>query len=420
MSSITIKHATIKFEKMDKKEMYVNASSASSSRAKVDKNYQEIVNAWKSIEKSFTNLEGKSSGKVKQMFTQAVSAAKAKSNAASKRKSELDSGLKKDVQSYAKALLDTGTLISLITALGGGKAAAIVTPEPSTPSTPFTPTTPSTPTSPSMPSYKHGESLGTIKNPGANDRYQGCSNFTDKNGNEYVAAVQCDRDANDYHIVVFKKDKSGNFQQISSKKIASTHGNSLTTKYNPKTNKVEIYTTKKYSEKDTKVGGDVNKSFDATKIGKYEYDLKNNKFGDSKIIDLGRTCSGAVSVDQDNNLYATSTGYSLSVSKGDFTNAATTYKLQGADNLVHQSGCIHGDNYYKVMWDNANNKNHLFTYDLTKKNADGKIPFTSKLIDSGAKREIEDVSWDKNLGLIVSINNLKTKSAGRSTKFIKV
>jgi hypothetical protein len=72
------------------------------------------------------------------------------------------------------------------------------------------------------------------------------------------------------------------------------------------------------------------------------------------------------------------------------------------------------------MWDNANNKNYLFTYDLTKKNADGKISFTSKLIDSGAKREIEDVSWDKNLGLIVSINNLYTKGVGRSTEFIKV
>ena len=114
MASVTINHSTIKFEKMDKKAMYVNASSASSSRSKVDKNYQAIVNAWKSIEKSFTNLEGKSSGKVKQMFTQAVSAAKAKSNAASKRKSELDSGLKKDVQSYARTLLDTKTLESLI------------------------------------------------------------------------------------------------------------------------------------------------------------------------------------------------------------------------------------------------------------------------------------------------------------------
>jgi hypothetical protein len=114
MASVTIKHSTIKFEKMDKKAMYVNASSASSSRAKVDKNYQAIVNAWKSIEKSFTNLEGKSNGKVKQMFTQAVSAAKSKGYQASKRKSELDSGLKKDVQSYARTLLDTKTLESLI------------------------------------------------------------------------------------------------------------------------------------------------------------------------------------------------------------------------------------------------------------------------------------------------------------------
>ena len=68
MASITIKHSTIKFEKMDKKGMFVNASSAASTRAKIDKNYQDIVNAWKSIEKTFTNLEGKSSGKVKQMF----------------------------------------------------------------------------------------------------------------------------------------------------------------------------------------------------------------------------------------------------------------------------------------------------------------------------------------------------------------
>ena len=72
------------------------------------------------------------------------------------------------------------------------------------------------------------------------------------------------------------------------------------------------------------------------------------------------------------------------------------------------------------MWDKDNGKNYLFTYDLTKTNTDGKVPFTSKLIDSGAKREIEDVSWDKNLGLIVSINNLYTKANGKSTEFIKV
>ena len=57
MANITIKHSTIKFEKMDKKAMYVNASAASSSRAKVDKNYQAIVNAWKSIEKSLQILK---------------------------------------------------------------------------------------------------------------------------------------------------------------------------------------------------------------------------------------------------------------------------------------------------------------------------------------------------------------------------
>ena len=114
MANIKINHSTIKFEKMDKKAMFVNAKQASSSREKIDKNYQNIVNAWKSIEKSFTNLEGKSNGKVKQMFTQAVSAAKSKSYQASKRKSELDSGLKKDVLSYARTLLDTKTLESLI------------------------------------------------------------------------------------------------------------------------------------------------------------------------------------------------------------------------------------------------------------------------------------------------------------------
>ena len=415
MANIKIKHSTIKFEKMDKKGMYVSASSASSSRIKIDKNYQDIVNAWKAIEKSFTNLEGKSSGKVKQMFSQAVSAARAKSSAASKRKSELDSGLKKDVQSYAKTLLNTETLTSLITALAGGTVAKNpVTPTPSTPSTPDTPSTPS------MPNYKHGESLGTIANTGRNDRYQGSSIFTDKKGNEYIATVQCDKHANDYHIVIFKKNSSGKFKQVSSKKIASTHGNSLTTKYNPKTNKVEIYSTKKYSEGDIMAGGNKREVFDKTKIGKYEYDIKDNKISNGEIIDLGRKCSGSVSADADNNLYATSQGFTVSVSKGDITAPAKTYELQGASGLVHQSGCIHGDKFYKVMWDRDNGKNYLFTYDLTKTNDAGKVPFTSKLIDSGAKREIEDVSWDNNLGLVVSINNLYTKANGRSTEFIKV
>ena len=345
------------------------------------------------------------------MFTQAVSAAKAKSTAASKRKSELDTGLKKDVKAYAQTLLDTGTLTSLITALGGGKIAAAISPAP---------VTTASPTIFPVKSYKHGESLGTIVNTGKNDRYQGSSNFTDKNGNEYVATVQCDRNAKDYHIVIFKKDKAGNFQQISSKKIPLTHGNSLTTKYNPKTNKVEIYTTKSYLERDIKIDGDPNKALDKTKISRFEYDINSNKISDGKIIDLGRKCSGSVSIDTENNLYATSVRYSVSVSKGDFTNPVTTYKLQGVEGLTHQSGCLHGNKFYKVLWDRENDKNYLFTYDLSKKNNDGTVPFTSKLIDSGAKREIEDVSWDKNLGLIVSINNLYTKAKGRSTEFIKV
>ena len=415
MASITIKHSTIKFEKMDKKGMFVNTSSAASTRAKIDKNYQDIVNAWKSIEKSFINLEGKSSGKVKQMFNEAASAAKAKSNAASKRKSELDSGLKKDVQSYAKTLLNTETLTSLIAALGGGKVAIDpVTPTPSTPSTPDTPSTPN------MPSYKHGESLGTIPNSGKTVRYQGSSNFTDKNGNEYVATVLCNRYQNDYQVLIFKKDANGNFQQISSKKIPTTHGNSLSTKYNPKTNKVEIYTTQHYTEHDIKKDGSKEIGYNHSIVGKYEYDINDNKISDGKMIDLGRSCTGSVSVDADNDLYATSKGFTLSVSKGDITAPATTYKLQGAGGLINQSGCIHGNKFYKVLWDKENNKNYLFTYDLTKKNADGKVPYTSKLIDSGPKREIQDVSWDKNLGLVVSINNLYTKENGRSTEFIKV
>ena len=43
MASITIKHSTIKFEKMDKKGMFVNTSSAASTRAKIDKNYQFLT-----------------------------------------------------------------------------------------------------------------------------------------------------------------------------------------------------------------------------------------------------------------------------------------------------------------------------------------------------------------------------------------
>ena len=139
-----------------------------------------------------------------------------------------------------------------------------------------------------------------------------------------------------------------------------------------------------------------------------------------KTIDLGRNCTGSVSVDADNNLYATSKEFTLSVSKGDITAPVTTNRLQGTGGLINQSGCIHEDKFYKVLWDKENNKNYLFTYNLTKRNADGKVPYSSKLIDSGLKRAIQDVSWDNNLGLVVSINNLYTKENGRSTEFIKV
>ena len=114
MANIPIQHATIKFEKMDKDDLYVNITQAGSIRKKIDSNYNNIVNAWKNIQSSFTNLETASTGKVKQMFTQAVSAAKAKKSAASKRKSELDSGLKKDVQAYAKSILNIDWLDKFI------------------------------------------------------------------------------------------------------------------------------------------------------------------------------------------------------------------------------------------------------------------------------------------------------------------
>ena len=106
MANIPIKHSTITFEKMDEDDMYVNATAAASIRKKIDTNYQNIVNAWKKIETSFNTLQGASSGKVQQMFSQAVSAAKAKKSNASKRKSELDGGLKNDVKEYARSLLD--------------------------------------------------------------------------------------------------------------------------------------------------------------------------------------------------------------------------------------------------------------------------------------------------------------------------
>lgn len=102
----TIKHGTIAFEKVDEDDLYVNISQAASIQKKIDKNYENIVSAWKKIETSFTNLEGASTGKVKQMLNQAATASKKRKNAASKRKSDLDTGIKKDVQSFAKAVLD--------------------------------------------------------------------------------------------------------------------------------------------------------------------------------------------------------------------------------------------------------------------------------------------------------------------------
>ena len=57
-----------------------------------------------------------------------------------------------------------------------------------------------------------------------------------------------------------------------------------------------------------------------------------------KTIDLGRNCTGSVSVDADNNLYATSKEFTLSVSKGDITASATTYRLQGTGGLINLDG----------------------------------------------------------------------------------
>ena len=391
MSDIKIKHSTIKFENMDKKGMFVNVSFSTKCRNKVDKNYDEIAEAWSQIAKSFRNLAGVSSGEVLDMFNRYINAAETRRVAISKRKAELTKGLRKDIQSYAKTVLDTEAVQSFIESLGGVAVVSAVGQGISLDSI-----NQEQPTIVNTPNYNTGVSLGTIVNTGANDRYQGCSNFTDKNGNEYVAAIQCNQKENDYNLIVFKKDENGNFQQISSKKMQTTHGNSLTTKYNPETGKVEIYSTKKYTDKDL------------------------DGIGDEQVIDIDRKYTGSVSIDSDNNLYATSTGYNLRVSQGDFTNKTTKYELQGAEGLTHQSGCIHGNIFYKVMWDKKNNKNYLFTYDLTKKNSDGKVPYTQLLIDEGKSREIEDVSWDNNLGLVVSVNNKLTKKAGRSTEFIKI
>ena len=114
MANITIKHAKIKFEKMDKNTMYVNATVAAQKRKLVDTNYKNIVNAWKEIENSFTRLAGKSEGKVQQLFSEAVTAAKKKKNQASARQTELDKQLAADVKKYAETILSTETLKKLI------------------------------------------------------------------------------------------------------------------------------------------------------------------------------------------------------------------------------------------------------------------------------------------------------------------
>ena len=114
MANIPIKHATIKFEKMDKNSMYVNSKVAAANRKKVDTNYKQIENAWGEIEKSFTKLIGKSSGKVQQMFSQAVSAAKKKKSGVATRRADLDKKLNADVQAYASTLLNTKIIEELI------------------------------------------------------------------------------------------------------------------------------------------------------------------------------------------------------------------------------------------------------------------------------------------------------------------
>lgn len=416
MASIKIKHSTIKFENMDKKGMFVNVVLSSKYRTEIEKNYDEIAEAWTQIAKSFRNLAGVSSGEVLDMFNRYTNAAETRRAAISKRKAELAKGLRKDIQSYAKTVLDTEAVQSFIESLGGVAVVAAVGQ-----GIPLDSMNQEQPTIVNSIDYKTGDSLGTIVNTGANDRYQGCSNFTDKNGNEYVAAIQCNQKDNDYNLIIFKKDENGNFQQISSKKMQTTHGNSLTTKYNPETGKVELYSTKKYYPKDLDGVSGKDKKFDDDKISKFELDLNNNSITDEEIIKVKDGYTGSVSVDADNDLCAISTGYKLRVTQGEITNDTKYYALKGdSSSLTHQSGCIHGNMFYKVMWDKEKKENYLFTYDLTKTDSDGKVPYTKLLIDQGKKHEIEDVSWDKNLGLVVSINNNKKENGVKSTEFIKI
>ena len=119
MANIAIKHSKIKFEKMDKNSMYVNAAAAEKNRKKIDSNYKQIENAWSEIEKSFTKLAGKSSGKVQELFTEATTAARKKKSGVKKRREELDNKLNNDVQDYASTLLRTETMKTLISRLTG-------------------------------------------------------------------------------------------------------------------------------------------------------------------------------------------------------------------------------------------------------------------------------------------------------------
>lgn len=419
MANTKINHNSVKFNQMSKNQMYINARQAEVLRSKINSNYISITNAWKEIEKSFKKLEAQSSGTVKEMFTQAVAAAKTKGDSAEKRNAELDSGLKKDTQTYAKALLETATIAALIgNFASAGEDTEVVMSN----------------TLANGTSKSYSESLGTIDNIGNDNRYQGSDIFYDKDGNEYIATVQCDTndgkqegDTKDYSIVIFKKDESGNYQQMTSKKISLQHGNSVTTKYNPETNKVEIYTTKKYTQNDEIVGGSKKEVSDQNKICKYEYDINDNKLGKEKIIELdeSRASGGSVSIDADNDLYATSSGFKLSVSQGDFTNDAEYYKLESTqmkeNGLRHQSGCIHGDTFYKLVYDGGSGSNYVLTYDLTQKQENGVVPIKSiQLIEKNSSREIEDISWNSDMGgLVASINNKKTNGK-RSTEIIKL
>ena len=119
MANTTIKHSTIGFEKMDKNKMYVNSAAAATHRAKVDNCYQKITNEWANIQRSFSNLAEKSTGKVNEMFTEAKNAAAKRKKGAANRQKQLDDELNIAVQGYARALLTNNTINQLIKELKG-------------------------------------------------------------------------------------------------------------------------------------------------------------------------------------------------------------------------------------------------------------------------------------------------------------